>query len=422
MKRNNKYEIKETASIVEIETDEGTMYASQIETEYPTPPIYLHPTPVTAEDRAGNLWVAQAVIDEGESRLVPDPQLLPHSDGYVETLEQDADTTVIDVMGDVRWEIEEALGVDADTATTMRNTAFQDYFDTVMYNNRPIEEGVWAHFFDTVSEEFAKFAVGDNGETTPIANRYTPEQFDQLLADTSDEVINSVIRCAVEEVFILTRAQVIAEEIEMEVNAAMVDTQQFFDNNETPTTKQLENVLDNIWKIGDQDECSIKHVWGGIAALVVGQPAWVNKETLVKNWDNYVSAGHPRDFFKGENVYPTPWDEPGSWTKPSTQNIEQAKNQGGDGEPNKYTGEIFIPWHKVFLNKQEGLLEANWGKVQQLLDEVGHERFGALVAASKFNGPHIELYLTDFTANGYGDAEKTTEFLDGLETGGVGAV
>ena len=184
-------------------------------------------------------------------------------------------------------------------------------------------------------------------------------------------------------------------------------------------TAVLNKILDAVWLLGDQDECSIKHVWGGIAAIVAGTPPWEDEQSLTASWAAYVDAGKPTGVLcgfpdLGINAYPTPWGEAGDWEEPSKENIELAKKHGGDGESNQYTGEVFIPWHKLHLAFMEEELGANWDLVQKMLDELGHERFGAVVAASKFNGPHIELYLTDLNEDGLGVWNNTRMFFDGF--------
>ena len=60
-------------------------------------------------------------------------------------------------------------------------------------------------------------------------------------------------------------------------------------------------------------------------------------------------------------------------------------------------------------------LGTNWNKVQQLLDEVGHERFGEIVAASKFaEFSSIDMYLTGLHEDGFSSWEDTSAFFDGF--------
>ena len=168
------------------------------------------------------MWVATAVIEEGKSRSAAANRLW-------RPIEQDIETHISDPLADVRDEFQEILDVDDDTARIMKSTVFQDYFDSMLRNNWPVEDTVWKHFHDTVSEEIARRAVGEHGETTPIASRYTPEEFGQLIGDAPDEVIYNALRSGVEEVFSIAHAQVVTEEIEMEVNTVIVETQEFFD-------------------------------------------------------------------------------------------------------------------------------------------------------------------------------------------------
>ena len=177
-------------------------------------------------------------------------------------------------------------------------------------------------------------------------------------------------------------------------------------NTKITTTKQLENVLDNIWKIGDRDECSIKHVWGGLAAVVAGAPPWISEQIST------AERNALPNLLRSE--YSTPWWESGHWTGNTKKHVDMAIAHGGDGVPNKFDGEIFIPWHKIRLAFMEEKLGANWDKVQQLLDEVGHERFGEFLAASGFDDYYIDSLIIDFNKSGFGTRENTSAFLDGF--------
>ena len=179
---------------------------------------------------------------------------------------------------------------------------------------------------------------------------------------------------------------------------------------------QLTNILDSIWKAGDKDECSIKHVWAGIAATVAGTPAWETRADLQAQWAAYVDAGKPTGFtFKpGESAYPTPWGEDGYWAEGNEKNVALAVANGGDGMPNQYTGEVHIQWPESLMLKKETQLGAQWELVKNLLHQIGYEQFGVAVSNSKFMAGHIESYLEDLSEAGLGDTGNTAAFLNGL--------
>lgn len=179
---------------------------------------------------------------------------------------------------------------------------------------------------------------------------------------------------------------------------------------------QLTKILDSIWKAGDKDECSIKHVWAGIAATVAGAPAWETRADLRAQWAQYIASGKSADFtFKpGESPYPTPWGEDGYWAENTEKNVALAVANGGDGVPNEFTDEVHIQWTEALMLKKESQLGANWELVKGLLEEIGHEQFGVAVSNSKFMAGHIESYLEDLNEAGLGDTGNTAEFLNGL--------
>ena len=181
-------------------------------------------------------------------------------------------------------------------------------------------------------------------------------------------------------------------------------------------TASLTKILDSIWKAGDKDECSIKHVWAGIAATVAGTPAWETRADLRAQWAQYVASGKSADFtFKpGESPYPTPWGEDGYWAEGNDANIDLAIAHGGDGVPNEFTGEVHIQWTEEFMLKKELQLAAKWKLVRGLLEEIGYEQFGVVVRQSKFMAGHIEGYLDDLTKAGCSDSLDAASFIAGL--------
>lgn len=104
---------------------------------------------------------------------------------------------------------------------------------------------------------------------------------------------------------------------------------------------RLEHTLDAIWRLGDRDECSNKHIGHSLAAVSYG-----------KTWEDGVD-------------YPTPWDQP-----PATYV--------------KSTGE-FREWTTRTIKAKEKRLRESWSMVEALRDEVGLPTFNAAVSASKFH-------------------------------------
>jgi hypothetical protein len=95
--------------------------------------------------------------------------------------------------------------------------------------------------------------------------------------------------------------------------------------------------LDSIWRMGDRDECSVKHIGWATAAIGAGL-----------GWSDGLDYG-------------TPWDTDGS---PAPQRVQR--------------------------------LADKWGKVVAYRDTYGVERFDEVMRATKFNW-YYEQYLTDMT-------------------------
>jgi hypothetical protein len=106
--------------------------------------------------------------------------------------------------------------------------------------------------------------------------------------------------------------------------------------------RKLEQILDWIWRAGDRDECSIKHIGHALAALIAHN-----------------------DWTKGDD-YSLPNDY---WT--------------GDEATDKKLREELL-----------GRIMGNWAEIQKMKDELGLTKFVEIVKSSKFGFYPIE-YLDD---------------------------
>lgn len=113
---------------------------------------------------------------------------------------------------------------------------------------------------------------------------------------------------------------------------------------------RIERTCDSIWRMGDRDECSIKHVAHSLAAISYG-----------KTWEDGVD-------------YSTPWGDPVTYL-PLTDE--------------------FIQWGPQRLAVSEKQLREKWAKVEALRDEVGLPAFNAACSTTKFAGlwsSYCEMY------------------------------
>lgn len=127
--------------------------------------------------------------------------------------------------------------------------------------------------------------------------------------------------------------------------------------------------LDAIWRLGDKDECSIKHVCHATAALAAG-----------------------RDWSEGLD-YARPWGADETWIK--TENLHS---------PAPANAQVFeewtiIPWSDQIKAMREKQLAQKWAKVQAKRDEWGAERFHEVMKATKFAGYHTAYFEDDWHAS-----------------------
>jgi hypothetical protein len=106
-------------------------------------------------------------------------------------------------------------------------------------------------------------------------------------------------------------------------------------------------VLDGIWRLGDRDECSIKHIGWATAAIGAGL-----------DWSDGLD-------------YNTPWPTP----FPEDMN----------------------PWEEKLLAQKRERLSVKWAKVVKYRDTFGIERFDQMMRSTKFNW-YYESFLPDMQA------------------------
>ena len=105
---------------------------------------------------------------------------------------------------------------------------------------------------------------------------------------------------------------------------------------------RLKATLDGIWAKGDRDECSIKHVSHGLAAIVAGG-----------TWKNCVDYKRPWDYGDADDMYRSK-----SW---------------------------------------ETDLAKRWAKVQATYDRLGHDEFMAAVDYGPY-GEYVQFYADMYYA------------------------
>ncbi len=142
---------------------------------------------------------------------------------------------------------------------------------------------------------------------------------------------------------------------------------------------KLNSMLDSIWRMGDGDECSIKHIGWATAALGAGL-----------DWSDGLD-------------YSRPWAGAETWVK--TENLVR---RGADDEgdilnvPVPAGATVFedwtiIPWTAQLTAMRERQLAKKWAKVVEYRDTFGIERFDQMMRSTKFNW-YYESFLPDMQA------------------------
>jgi hypothetical protein len=130
--------------------------------------------------------------------------------------------------------------------------------------------------------------------------------------------------------------------------------------------------LDSIWRMGDRDECSIKHVCHATAALAAG-----------KDWSEGLD-------------YSRPWGADETWIK--TENLHSP----APANATVFEEWTIIPWSEQIKDMREKQLAKKWAKVQAKRDEWGAERFHEVMKATKFEAYHTSYFEDDWQVS---DAE-----------------
>lgn len=123
--------------------------------------------------------------------------------------------------------------------------------------------------------------------------------------------------------------------------------------------------LDGIWRLGDRDECSIKHIGHATAALAAG-----------------------RDWSEGAD-YSTPWGEDETWIKTADMRFP------APATAHTFEEWTIIPWTQQTRDMKSKQLAKRWATVQAKRDAWGADRFDEVMRATKFAQYHtqnVELF------------------------------
>lgn len=130
----------------------------------------------------------------------------------------------------------------------------------------------------------------------------------------------------------------------------------------------VNTALDGIWRMGDRDECSIKHIGHATAAISSG-----------KSWADGLD-------------YSTPWAGDEDWIP-----LELERNNYPQGRPGvkEVDGWAVIPWTEARKKAKYTHLAKRWTTVQAKRDTWGPERFDQVMRATKFR-TYYAAYISDW--------------------------
>jgi len=128
-------------------------------------------------------------------------------------------------------------------------------------------------------------------------------------------------------------------------------------------------VLDGIWRMGDRDECSVKHIGWATAAIGAGL-----------GWSDGLD-------------YSRPWAGAETWIKTDRLGSDLAV-PGAE----VFEDWTIIPWTAETVAMREKQLATKWAKVVKYRDTFGIERFDQMMRLTKFNW-YYESFLPDMQAS-----------------------
>lgn len=170
----------------------------------------------------------------------------------------------------------------------------------------------------------------------------------------------------------------------------------------------LQKILDEIWRMGDMDKCSIKHVNHALAAIICGH-SWRDGaeynlpiEPKVEHmewpyfWPQVGTAGDKLD---------SPWDNDPAFRR---------HVNGLRGNP------YYIAAGRERINYWHTRLANQWGKVEALYSLIGREAFFDAALLTKHSSNYLINYLDWFWSNDLLPREQAlvTEAFEAKESRG----
>ncbi|MHB2029824.1 MAG: hypothetical protein ACYCPT_13580, partial [Acidimicrobiales bacterium] len=157
---------------------------------------------------------------------------------------------------------------------------------------------------------------------------------------------------------------------------------------EPPSVKQaanrLEKMLDAIWRMGDRDECSIKHVNHALAAVVCGH-SWCDEDLGDYNLPidskiGYVEWPWPGAGTVEEELGHRPWNNDQEW-RDRVERWLSNPNYVADGRKK--------------ITQWQTKLATQWGIVEALRSLIGREAFFDAALLAK-HSTYLPYYLDEF--------------------------
>lgn len=137
----------------------------------------------------------------------------------------------------------------------------------------------------------------------------------------------------------------------------------------------MNNALNGIWRMGDRDECSVKHIGHATAALAMGRD-WTDGLDYDKPW------GRDEDWMPLETYY--------------------RLHPDGLDDVEIFGDWAMIPWDEKRKQMENAQLGKRWAKVQAKRDAWGVDRFHEVMQATKFDLYHLSILKFDW---GYDEAK-----------------
>ena len=160
------------------------------------------------------------------------------------------------------------------------------------------------------------------------------------------------------------------------------------------TAHRLKSMFDGIWRMGDRDECSLKHVNHAVAAIVCG-----------KSWRDGVDYASPASTSSALETWP--WPGAGTVEEELTGDWNEDQNFR-DRVDQLFANPNFVAAGRKQIADWQIRLVQKWEKVEALYMLVGRDRFLEAALTVPICESYLGYYLEKAWSNDLSPNERLT--------------